>query len=137
MATSIVHYLDNLRTVSTHLKSGETIITDAPTDNNGKGEAFSPTDTAATALGSCMLTILGIHVEPKDYKITGSTAEITKHMSVDLPRRIVKIDVAVTIRSSTSLNNHEKTILEKVARTCPVAMSLHPDIDQNFTFVFE
>lgn len=131
MATSEVTYKGELRTVAVHLKSGNEIITDAPTDNNGKGEAFSPTDTVATALASCMLTIMGIKAADKNIKIEGTTAVVTKTMGVN-PRRITKIDVIVTL--PFAFDNVTKKTLEKAALTCPVYYSLHEDIEKNIVF---
>ncbi|KXK40226.1 MAG: OsmC family protein [Bacteroidetes bacterium OLB9] len=94
--TSTILYLGDLRTECTHLRSGQTIITDAPVDNNGKGEAFSPTDLAATALGTCMVTIMGIAARNHGLNIDGTKVEITKHMAAD-PRRIAAVDVHITM----------------------------------------
>lgn len=131
MATSTVTYKGELRTQSVHLKSGNEIITDAPTDNNGKGEAFSPTDTVATALASCMLTIMGIKANAMEVHLEGAIAKVTKVMGVD-PRRITEIivefDLPFTFEEKT------KTILEKAAMTCPVYYSLHPEIEKKITF---
>jgi len=131
MPTSKVTYKGSLRTVSVHLKSGNEIITDAPIDNNGKGEAFSPTDTVATALASCMLTIMGIKARDREISIEGTSAEVTKTMGVD-PRRITKIDVVLDL--PFSFDDKTKTVLEKAALTCPVIYSLHPDIEKNVEF---
>lgn len=131
MATSKVTYKGQLRTASVHLKSGNEIITDAPVDNNGKGEAFSPTDTVATALVSCMLTIMGIKANGMEINIEGANAEVTKTMGVE-PRRITKIDVIFDL--PFSFDNKTKTILEKAAMTCPVLYSIHPDIEKNVVF---
>lgn len=134
MATSKITYLGDLRTTSTHLKSGEIIITDAPTDNQGKGEAFSPSDLLSTSLGNCMLTIIGIAARTHGFSIDGTTAEITKTMAQE-PRRVGQIDVVLQFPSQ-NYSEKEKSIIEKAARTCPVALSLHPDIKQNITFNF-
>lgn len=131
MPTSKVTYLGNLRTSSIHLKSGSEIISDAPTDNNGKGEAFSPTDTVANGLASCMLTVMGIKARDLDVDFTNSTAEITKIMGTE-PRRIVEIQVVFNM--SITVDEKTKTILEKTALTCPVWFSLHPDIKKEVTF---
>ena len=129
--TSKVVYKGNLRTESTHLKSGDSFITDAPLDNNGKGEAFSPTDTVATGLASCMLTVMGIKAASIDVDMTGTTANITKIMASN-PRRISKIEVIINF----PFNADKKTrkILEHTANTCPVHYSLHPDIEKDITF---
>ena len=129
--TSKVTYLGNLRTESTHLKSGNSFLTDAPTDNNGKGEAFSPTDTVATGLASCMLTVMGIKAQDLGLDMTGTNAEVTKTMASD-PRRISKIEVVVTFPFEADAKS--KTILERTASTCPVHYSLHPDIEKVIVF---
>ena len=129
--TSKVTYLGDLRTSSVHLQSGSEIISDAPLDNNGKGEAFSPTDTVANALASCMLTVMGIKARDMEVNMDGSTAEVTKYMQAD-PRRISKIEVVLTMKSDA--DQKAKTILERTALTCPVHQSLHPDIEKNITF---
>lgn len=134
MFTASIKYIGNLRTEAIHLKSGQQIITDAPTDNQGKGEAFSPTDLVCTALGACILTTMGIAGNTHGIDIVGATADITKHMAPH-PRRIVKIDVVITFPPST-YSQKDKTILERTAHTCPVAVSLHPDIEQNVEFVY-
>ncbi len=131
MNTSNVTYKGDLRTVSVHLRSGNEIITDAPVDNNGKGEAFSPTDTVATALASCMLTIMGVKANVNDINIEGAFAEVTKTMGVN-PRRISKIDVVFKL--PFDFDEKTKTILEKAALTCPVYFSLHSDIEKNVIF---
>lgn len=132
--TSTIVYLGNLRTECTHVRSGQTIITDAPPDNNGKGEAFSPTDLAATSLGTCMVTIMGIAANNHNINIDQTRLEITKHMASD-PRRIAAVDVHVVF-PDMHYSKKEKKILEVAGRTCPVALSLHPDIQQNITFVW-
>ena len=129
--TSKVTYLGQLRTKNQHLKSGNTYTTDAPVDNNGKGEAFSPTDTVATGLANCMLTVMGIKAERMEIDLSGTTAEVTKIMAPD-PRRISEI----VIKIDFPIQADEKTraILENTARTCPVIYSLHPDIKKDVTF---
>ena len=131
MTTSNVTYKGALRTVSVHLRSGNEIITDAPVDNNGKGEAFSPTDTVATALASCMLTIMGVKANAKEINIEGASADVTKTMGVN-PRRITKVDVVFKL--PFAFDEATKTILERAALTCPVYYSLHDDIEKNITF---
>ncbi|MFN8293124.1 MAG: OsmC family protein [Chitinophagales bacterium] len=130
--TSTITYLGNLRTQATHIKSGEKIITDAPTDNQGKGEAFSPTDLVATALGSCMLTVMGIKAKEMQVDLTGAEISITKIMGTE-PRRITEIVVAFSLAAST-LSEKEKAILENTARTCPVFYSLHPELTKTISF---
>jgi uncharacterized OsmC-like protein len=129
--TSKITYLGELRTSSIHLQSGSEIISDAPIDNNGKGEAFSPTDTVANALGSCMFTVMGIKAQDLQVDLSNSTAEITKIMAAD-PRRISEIHVVFNFSIDTDIKN--KTILERTAMTCPVYYSLHPDIKKVITF---
>lgn len=129
--TSKITYLGELRTSSIHLQSGSEIISDAPIDNNGKGEAFSPTDTVANALGSCMFTVMGIKAQDLQVDLSNSTAEITKIMAAD-PRRISEIHVVFNFSTDTDSKN--KTILERTAMTCPVYYSLHPDIKKVITF---
>lgn len=129
--TSIVTYNGKLRTTCEHVQSGSTFITDAPKDNNGNGEAFSPTDTVATGLASCMLTVIGIKANQMDVDINGAKAEVTKTMSSD-PRRISKIEV--NIHFPVDYTAKTKKILEHTANTCPVHYSLHPDIEKIVTF---
>ena len=131
MATSKVTYLGDLRTSSIHLQSGSEIITDAPVDNHGKGEAFSPTDTVANGLATCMLTVMGIKARDLAVNFDGSTAEVTKIMGTE-PRRITEIHVVFTMNLVT--DEKTKTILERTAMTCPVHFSLHPDIKREITF---
>lgn len=129
--TSKVTYEGALRTTCLHLRSGNAFITDAPLDNNGKGEAFSPTDTVATGLASCMLTVMGIKARDLDVDLDGATAEITKHMASN-PRRISKIEVRMKFPNGVS-EKHRK-ILEHTANTCPVHHSLHPEIEKIIEF---
>jgi uncharacterized OsmC-like protein len=131
MATSNITYVGDLRTVCIHLQSGTQIITDAPTDNHGKGEAFSPTDLVATALGSCMVSIMGIKSKDLNVDLKDSTVSITKIMQSE-PRKIAKIKVILNMSIETSEKN--KTILERAAMTCPVLLSLHPDIEKDVVF---
>jgi putative redox protein len=131
MPTSTITYQGDLRTQCIHIQSGNQIITDAPTDNNGKGEAFSPTDLVATALGSCMVTIMGIKSKDLELDLKDSTLSVTKIMQTE-PRKISKIEVVINMSIETSEKN--KTILERAAMTCPVFLSLHPDIEKAVTF---
>lgn len=128
MATSKVIYKHGLRTQAEHLKSGTIIITDAPTDNHGKGEAFSPTDLTASSLASCMFTIMGIAGEAHGFDIDGAEAIVTKVMS-DNPRKISEIIVEVSFPPK-GYTDKQKQIIEHISKTCPVALSLHPDIRQ-------
>ena len=132
--TSTVTYLGDLRTEAVHLRSGVTIITDAPVDNQGKGEAFSPTDLCATSLASCMLTIMGISARNHGLNIDGARAEITKVMAAD-PRRISQVIVHVHMPAG-NYSEVQKKILETAARTCPVSFSLAEGIDQVMSFTW-
>ena len=129
--TSKITYLGELRTSSIHIQSGSEIISDAPIDNNGKGAAFSPTDTVANGLGSCMFTVMGIKASEMNVELSNSTAEITKIMAAE-PRRIAEIHVVFNITAEA--DDKTKTILERTAMTCPVYYSLHPDIKKVITF---
>tara|TARA_B100001765_G_C19205259_1_gene207040 strand:+ start:98 stop:502 length:405 start_codon:yes stop_codon:yes gene_type:complete len=130
--TSKVIYLGDLRTECEHVKSGDKFITDAPTDNNGKGEAFSPTDTVATALASCMLTVMGIKAKQMEgVELKGSTAEVTKIMKAE-PRRIARVEIKLNLEGVQT--EKEKKILENTAKTCPVLNSLHPDMEKEIVF---
>ena len=131
MPTSEVTYLGDLRTSSVHLQSGNTIITDAPLDNNGKGEAFSPTDTVANSLASCMFTVMGIKARDLGVDFSGSKAQVTKVMTAE-PRRISEIHVV--FQMNLSPDDKTKTILERTAMTCPVHYSSHPDIKREIVF---
>ncbi len=132
--TSKIIYLGDLRTECTHLRSGQSIITDAPPDNNGRGEAFSPTDLTATSLGTCLITVMGIAARNHNINIDGAKVEVTKHMASD-PRRIAAVDLRVIMPERIYLPK-EKKILEKAGLTCPVALSLHPDLKQNIEFIW-
>ena len=131
--TSKVIYKGDLRTECEHLQSSSTFITDAPLDNQGKAEAFSPTDTVATAVASCMITTMGIKARDPKVDLIDTYAEVTKYMEAN-PRRISKIDVNLFMKGK--LSEKEKTILENVARTCPVMQSIHPDIETNISFSY-
>ncbi len=129
--TSKVTYLGDLRTSSIHIQSGTEILSDAPIDNNGKGEAFSPTDTVANGLATCMMTIMGIKSRDLEVDLQGSTAEVVKIMNAD-PRRIAAIEIVFEMQGTDDQKN--KTILERAAMTCPVFLSLHPDVEKRITF---
>lgn len=131
MPTSKVTYLGELRTSSIHINSGSEIISDAPLDNNGKGEAFSPTDTVANGLATCMFTVMGIKARDMEIDLSNSTAEVTKIMAAD-PRRISEIHIVFNL--NVAVDDKTKTILERTANTCPVHYSLHPDIKKEITF---
>lgn len=129
--TSIVTYEGELRTKSIHLASEDSFITDAPIDNNGKGEAFSPTDTVASALASCILTIMGIKAKNLDLDLRGTKAQVKKIMASE-PRRIEEIKIEINVNKS--FDSKTQRLLERAALNCPVAKSLHPDLKQNITF---
>ena len=132
MATSRTIYLGDLRTENEHIRSGQKLITDAPVDNQGKGEAFSPTDLVATALSDCMMTIIGIKARDKGLDLKGTSIETTKNMSAE-PRRIGEIVVEFTFPKN-DFSEKDKAILEAVTKNCPVALSLHPDVKQTVKF---
>lgn len=132
--TSKIVYEGNLRTRMTHLYSGSEVITDAPLDNHGLAQAFSPTDIVATALGSCMLTVMGIKARDMNVELTGTEIEITKHMASN-PRRISAVDVVIKFAGS-NYTDKEKAILQNTAKTCPVALSLHADVQQKIEFLW-
>lgn len=132
--TSKVVYTGDLRTSNLHLKSGSEFVTDAPTDNNGLGQAFSPTDTVATGLANCMLTVMGIKARSLGVDMVNATAEVTKTMAAG-PRRIARIEVLVRMPKGIPSEHH--AILEEVANTCPVIYSLHPDIEKDISYEWE
>jgi len=131
MNTSTVKYLGQLRASAIHLQSNSEVITDAPIDNHGKGEAFSPTDLVATALASCMITVMGIKAEDMGVDLSGTHAIIQKHMSAT-PRRIS--EVGVVMNFNQNYDARIRKILEATALSCPVSQSLHPDTKQTITF---
>ncbi len=133
--TSTIIYNGDLRTTMTHLQSGSTVITDAPTDNHGKGEAFSPTDLLATALASCMLTTMAIGTMTRGINIDGASAAVTKVMSAAPPRRVAKVEITITMPDK-NYSEQEKELLEKIALACPISRSLHPDLEQALIFVW-
>jgi len=132
MATVKTKYLGDLRTENTHLQSGSTIITDAPTDNRGKGEAFSPTDLLATALGNCIMTIMGIKAMDNGIDLVGTELDITKIMASD-PRRVAEVIIAFNFPDK-GYSEADKQLIESVAGTSPVPLSLHPDLKQTIQF---
>ena len=133
MSTSKIIYKNNLRTEAQHIASGQKIITDAPLDNNGKGEAFSPTDLVATALASCMITIMAIAAEKNGINISETSASVKKIMGIN-PRTIS--DVVIDIKMSKDLALKDRKRLEKAALACPVHKSLHPDMNKEITFSY-
>jgi uncharacterized OsmC-like protein len=135
MHTSETTYLGKLRTENIHIRSGQKIITDAPVDNNGKGEAFSPTDLVATALCDCILTIAGMMAAQHGFSIDGAKAKTEKTMSQNPPRKISGINIEFDF-SMCDLNGKQKMLIEKIPAICPVSLSLHPEINQNINFIF-
>lgn len=131
--TSSIVYEGDLRTVATHLRSGSQIETDAPVDNQGKGERFSPSDLVATALGSCMITIMGMRARDMDVDLTNVKIEVEKIMKAD-PRRIGGINLTFHFPEGFTVTEKQRTILEKAAHTCPVVYSIHPDIEVKVEF---
>ena len=127
-------YLGDLRVECVHQPSGATIITDAPVDNRGKGEAFSPTDLCATSLAACVMTIMGIYARDHGLDLTGTEIEITKRMTAE-PRRVGEIDVVFHV-PARQFSGKERTILERMSRSCPVHLTLSEDVKQNFTFLW-
>ena len=131
--TSQITYKGELRTEAKHLQSGTVIETDAPTDNQGKGEKFSPTDLLATSLGNCMMTIMGIKARDMKLNLADTKIDIAKIMKAD-PRRVSGINVEFHFPENLQLDDKQKAILENAALTCPVAKSIHPDIEMNVKF---
>jgi putative redox protein len=127
-------YLGGLRCELVHLKSQATVLTDAPVDNKGKGEAFSPTDLLAVSLASCMLTTMGIAADIKGFNIDGAFCQVTKIMQSD-PRKIAEIKVEITF-AKNNFDDHAKQILQRTAHQCPVSLSLNQDVKQNIIFNF-
>ena len=134
MPTVKITYLGDLRTTSTHLQSGNQLITDAPTDNMGKGEAFSPTDLLATATGTCMLTTMAIVAQRDEIELTGSEVEVTKIMSQTPPRKVARLEINLKLKSNIVLTNEQIKKLENTAHKCPVSLSLHPEVEQEISF---
>ena len=132
--TATVLYEGELHTTCVHLHSGTQINTDAPKDNQGKGEAFSPTDLTATSLAACILTTMAIKARTMDIELSGTKAEVTKVMYAE-PRRIGEIIVQLTF-PTISLTEKDKKILEHTAKTCPVSLSLHPEVKQVIEFIY-
>lgn len=135
MTTSIVKYLGELRCESVHSGSGQVVLSDAPIDNHGKGQAFSPTDLIANSLATCMITTLGIYAKNNQIIFNGASAQVLKIMSKELPRRVVEINIDILI-TDNQYDKKTKTILERVARNCPVALSLSKEIKQDVTINF-
>jgi putative redox protein len=134
--TALLEYNGALRCTAQHVQSGTSIETDAPTDNRGKGERFSPTDLTCTSLGTCLLTTMAIKATDMGIELAGAKASVQKYMSKEPPRRIVRIDVEVSI-PKLEISEKDKEILEATGRACPVARSLHPDVEQVVTYTWE
>lgn len=135
MTTSTIEYVGSLRVEGKHTKSNVGIFSDAPTDNKGKGEGFSPTDYCATSLAMCMLTIAGIYADENFFSIEGTSASVIKVMD-SAPRRISEINVKITFRIPKDLDGKLKRVIKSKALNCPVAKSLHPSIKQNVEIQF-
>lgn len=127
-----IEYLGDLRCSAAHGPSSQTLLTDAPVDNHGKGESFSPTDLVATALGTCMMTVMGIFAQRHEIDLRGTTVAITKEMTAEPPRRIARL--ATTIRFPLPADHPHRAALERAAVTCPVHLSLHPDVEKPVHF---
>ncbi len=132
--TASVIYQGDLRCECTHLQSGTILQTDAPTDNRGKGERFSPTDTICVGLATCMITTMGIRAQDMELELTGTTLDVTKHMLSD-PRRIGKIEV--TVHLPAAVPEKDRLVLEKIGDNCPVMKSLHPDLEVVTKYLWE
>ena len=130
--TAVITYKGDLRCECTHLQSGTIIETDAPTDNRGKGERFSPTDTVCVALGTCIITTMGIRANDMQIELKETQLEVTKHMLSE-PRRIGKIEIVLNI-PPVAIEEKDKKVLEMIGNNCPVAKSLHPDLEVNIRF---
>ncbi|MBL7926703.1 MAG: OsmC family protein [Bacteroidia bacterium] len=135
MITSSITYLGDLRTEATHKASGKQIITDAPIDNMGKGQAFSPTDLLATSLGNCMLTLMGIAANARNININQTRVDVTKIMAIE-PRKVAEVKVEIFF-AGDKLSETMQQILKRAALSCPVALSLHPDLKQTIAFNFQ
>ena len=132
MTASII-YQGDLRCKATHLQSGTVIETDAPTDNRGKGERFSPTDTLCVSLATCIVTTMALKARDMGIDLKDTSIDVTKHMLSE-PRRIARIDVLLKFPSNLNLDENDKTILERTGNNCPVTKSLHPDLETNIQF---
>ena len=131
--TSSIIYTGHLRCECTHIQSGTVIETDAPTDNRGKGERFSPTDTLCVALATCIVTTMALKATDMQIELAGTSISVTKHMLSD-PRRIGKIEVILTFPETLQVEEKDRVILQRVGDNCPVMKSLHPDMDVNVEY---
>lgn len=134
MVAQSIRYLGTLRCEATHGPSARVVVTDAPTDNHGKGESHSPTDLVCTALATCMLTTVGIVAQRDGITIDGATAAVEKHMTATAPRKIARIVVRITLPAQVPAEHRAK--LERAAHQCPVALSLHPEVEQAVTILW-
>jgi putative redox protein len=134
MVAQSFRYVGELRCEAVHTPSGVELITDAPTDNHGRGESFSPTDLVVTALATCKVTTMAIAVEREGVRLAGTKVYAEKHMSTDPPRRVARIVVRIDFPAGIATSYRSR--LERIARTCPVAKSLHPDIKLDVTFTY-
>lgn len=138
MSVSIaIEYLGDLHCQAIHKPSGTALVTDAPTDNGGKGELFSPTDLVATALGTCILTIMGLVAKRHDLDIRGTRIEVVKEMTAHPVRRIGSLAVRVVFPAGLNISDQVRTLFEKAAHGCPVKASLHPDVQLSFAFFWD
>ena len=133
--TAEIIYQGDLRTEAKHIRSGSILETDAPVDNLGKGERFSPSDLVAVALASCILTTMGIKARDMNIDLQGARTEVVKVMAAD-PRRVSEVKIKLYFPEGLSLNEKDRTILERIAHACPVARSLHPDLKQDVEFIW-
>jgi putative redox protein len=134
--TASVIYEGNLRCQATHIQSGTQIETDAPVDNRGKGERFSPTDTLCVALATCIITTMGIKAQDMGIDLAGTNIDIQKHMAAE-PRKVAKIEVTLHFPKTLNISEKDKTVLERVGNNCPVTKSLHPDLVQQVQYIWE
>ena len=134
MVSIQIQYEGDLRCRAVHGPSGKDLVTDAPVDNHGRGESFSPTDLVATALATCLVTVIGIKAKQKELHVEGMTVSVEKHMSEDMPRRIVRLPICISVPLPP--NHPERRLLEAVALSCPVLQSLHPDIEKAVTWTW-
>lgn len=130
-------YEGGLHCQAKHRPSGKTLVTDAPVDNGGKGESFSPTDLVATALGACIMTIMGLVAKQRNLDLTGTKIHVLKEMAAKPIRRIASLKVEIRIPNGSAISPEDRTRLESGAKTCPVHQSLHPDVAAPVEFIYE
>ena len=131
--TSKITYTGDLRCTCVHVQSGSEIETDAPTDNKGKGERFSPTDTVCVALATCMITTMGIRAMDMGLELKGTQLNVTKHM-LSNPRRIGQIDIELNMPENLDISSKDKSTMEMIGNNCPVIKSIHPDVKLNISY---